>query len=116
MTTTFSPNTPVAADPNDDLTFVRCPTLTHTSMNGQTKGPSSILCDVPHYIQTAKSGRLFYAPAEKTYLKLNNKNKITLRQIFRNFRISPNFQNYNSFGGAPSNNNTIELRQNFRNL
>ena len=81
MTSTFAPNTPVDADPNDDLTFVRCPTLTHSSMNGQTKGPSSILCDVPHYIQTAKSGWVFYAPAEKTYLKLNNKDKITLNRL-----------------------------------
>ena len=53
MTSTFAPNTPVDADPNDDLTFVRCPTLTHSSMNGQTNGPSSILCDVPCYIHAA---------------------------------------------------------------
>ena len=65
----------------DAITFVRCKSLTQRSLNGDTASISSIICDVPRYIASASYGRLFYAPPEKTYLKLNNEAPITLSRL-----------------------------------
>eukprot|EP01051_Picozoa_sp_SAG22_P012333 SAG22_NODE_1272_length_4923_cov_3.681385_3_plen_585_part_00 len=78
---TFTPGSTAVTTVGDDLTFVRCSTLTQRSLNGETKSVSRIICDVPRYIQSAQYGRLFYTPPEKTYLKLHNKEPITLNQL-----------------------------------
>jgi hypothetical protein len=68
----------------NNITFVRCPTLTQRSLNGVSRSMSSILCDVPRYAGGSleqNSGRVFYVPAEKTYLKLNNTEPLTLNRV-----------------------------------
>ena len=71
----------VSKTAGDDVTFIRCPTLTQRSLNGDTKSLSSILCDVPRYTQNNTSGRVFYSPPEKTYLKLHNKEPLVLNRL-----------------------------------
>ena len=65
----------------DMITYVRCPTLTQKSLNGDTKSVSSIICDIPRYNTTQSYGRLYYSPSQKTYLKLHNKEKININRL-----------------------------------
>ena len=70
------------ANTGQSITFVRCPTLTQKSLNGETKSLSSIICDVPRYLLNGQTyGRLYYAPPEKTYLKLHNKEKFNINRL-----------------------------------
>ena len=62
--------------------FIRCPTLTHQSYNFGKGSMSKILYHLPQFDSTGRSvGALFYEPGEKTYLKLGNKEPITLNQL-----------------------------------
>jgi hypothetical protein len=65
----------------EDITFVRLNNLGQISHNGAMKGTSKIICDVPWYLPTSTSGRLWYAPPEKTYLSLGNSVDITLLRL-----------------------------------
>jgi hypothetical protein len=64
----------------EDITFVRLNNLGQISHNGAMKGVSKIICDVPGYLPTSSSGRLWYAPPEKTYTSLGN-HDITLSRL-----------------------------------
>ena len=82
---TFTPSNPETPTFNavagDMITYVRCPTLTQKSLNGDTKSISSIICDVPRYNTTQSYGRIYYSPSQKTYLKLHNKEKININRL-----------------------------------
>lgn len=67
---------------NSDTLFVRIPNLTQKSYNGAQSSLSKIVYQVPQFDnQGNESGPMYFAPGEKTYVKLNNANPITLNQI-----------------------------------
>eukprot|EP01047_Picozoa_sp_COSAG01_P063981 COSAG01_NODE_8387_length_2804_cov_118.059519_2_plen_584_part_00 len=70
------------ANTGQSITFVRLSSLTQKSLNGMTKSLSSIICDVPRYLLNGQTyGRLYYAPPEKTYLKLHNEEKFNINRL-----------------------------------
>ena len=81
----FEPTTPLTpqydALTGDTITFIRCPSLTQRSLNGDTKSLSSIICDIPRFIGNDSFGKTYYAPANKTYLKLHNKEKVFINRL-----------------------------------
>ena len=67
---------------NSDTLFVRIPNLTQKSYNGAQSSLSKIVYQVPQFDnQGNETGPMYFAPGEKTYVKLNNANPITLNQI-----------------------------------
>jgi hypothetical protein len=78
-TDTISPKLGIVK--GEDITFVRLNNLGQMSHNGAMKGVSKIICDVPRYLPTSTSGRMWYAPPEKTYLSLGNSADITLSRL-----------------------------------
>ena len=72
---TFTPTDTISPQESiikgEDITFMRLNNLGQISHNGAMKGVSNIICDVPRYLPTGTSGRLFYAPPEKTYMYLS---------------------------------------------
>lgn len=62
--------------------FIRCPTLTHQSLNMAKELPSKILYHIPRFSNSGKEfGNLFYEPHEKTYLKLMNTEELKLNEM-----------------------------------
>ena len=62
--------------------FVRVPNLEQTSYNGATNSISKILYHIPAFDTSGRnSGPLFHAPNEKTYVKLNNPERLTIPEI-----------------------------------
>ncbi len=62
--------------------FIRCPTLTHQSLNMAKELPSKILYHIPRFSNSGKEyGNLFYEPAEKTYLALKNTEELKLNEL-----------------------------------
>ena len=62
--------------------FIRCPTLTHQSLNMAKELPSKILYHIPRFSNSGKEyGNLFYEPHEKTYLALKNTEELKLNEI-----------------------------------
>jgi len=66
--------------------FVRVPNLEQISYNGATTGISKILYHVPAFDNAGRShGQLFHAPNERTYIKLNNTEKVVLPELDTDF-------------------------------
>lgn len=62
--------------------FIRCPTLTHQSLNMAKELPSKILYHIPRFSNSGKEyGNLFYEPHEKTYLALKNTEELKLNEL-----------------------------------
>ena len=62
--------------------FVRINDLPIESFNGATSSRSNILYHIPRFSNTGKQfGELFFPVPEKTYIKLNNTDKIMLNQL-----------------------------------
>jgi len=62
--------------------FVRCPTLTHQSLNMAKELPSKILYHIPRFSNTGKEyGNLFHEPTEKTYLALKNTEELRINDL-----------------------------------
>ena len=62
--------------------FVRVPNLEQISYNGGTNSISKILYHIPAFDTSGRnSGPLFHAPNEKTYVKLNNVERLTIPEI-----------------------------------
>ena len=62
--------------------FVRVNNLTFRSFNGATQSRSQILYHLPTFSNEGKQfGDLYYAPGEKTYIKLHNSHRETINQI-----------------------------------
>ena len=62
--------------------FVRVPNLEQTSYNGGTNSISKILYHIPAFDTSGRnSGPLFHAPNEKTYVKLNNVERLTIPEL-----------------------------------
>ena len=62
--------------------FVRVPNLEQTSYNGATNSISKILYHVPAFDNSGRSsGPLYHAPPEKTYIKLNNVERVLLNEL-----------------------------------
>ena len=62
--------------------FIRCPTLTHQSLNMAKELPSKILYHIPRFSNSGKEfGNLFYEPHEKTYLELKNTEELKLNEL-----------------------------------
>lgn len=67
---------------NSDTLFVRIPNLTQKSFNGAQSSLSKIVYQVPQFDnQGNESGPMYFAPGEKTYVKLNNAGPMNLNQI-----------------------------------
>lgn len=90
---TVTNSTQVVYDsPNDDANiptasadtslFVRCPSLTQTSQNFGKGSLSKIIYHCPQFSNSgADIGALFFQPAERVYLDLNNKETLNLNEI-----------------------------------
>ncbi len=62
--------------------FIRCPTLTHESLNMAKELPSKILYHIPRFSNSGREyGNLFFEPAEKTYMSLKNTEEIKLNEL-----------------------------------
>jgi len=62
--------------------FVRVNDLTIRSFNGATQSRSQILWHLPKFSNEGKQfGDLYFAPGEKTYIKLHNSHKETINQL-----------------------------------
>lgn len=62
--------------------FVRVPNLEQISYNGGTNSISKILYHIPAFDTSGRnSGPLFHAPNEKTYVKLNNVERLTIPEL-----------------------------------
>lgn len=62
--------------------FIRIPNLTHKSFNGGQSGLSKIVYQLPQFANGGNEyGSLYFEPGEKTYVKLNNPNKIILNML-----------------------------------
>ena len=62
--------------------FIRCPTLTHESLNMAKQLPSKILYSIPRFTNTSKEfGNLYFEPGEKTYLKLRNTEELNINEL-----------------------------------
>ena len=79
-TVTFiSPN---ELDKGATTSFIRIPTLTHQSFNGAQQSMSKIIYQVPEFSNDGRQyGNLYFAPGEKTYIDLNNPNKVMLNSL-----------------------------------
>ena len=65
--------------------FIRLNNFPIQSYNGQTTQPSKILYHIPRFDNSGTEfGALFFEPTERTYLKLNNSNKL----VINDFEIS----------------------------
>jgi hypothetical protein len=78
-TDTISPKESIVK--GEDITFVRLQNVGQISHNGAMEGISKIICDVPRYLPTSSSGRLWYAPPKKPYLRLGNSAEVTLSRL-----------------------------------
>ncbi len=75
----FSTSTPTLSS---HTCFIRCPTLTHQSLNMAKELPSKILYHIPRFSNSGKEyGNLFYEPHEKTYLELRNTEEIKINEL-----------------------------------
>tara|TARA_R110002020_G_scaffold335810_1_gene550968 strand:+ start:146 stop:2308 length:2163 start_codon:yes stop_codon:yes gene_type:complete len=62
--------------------FVRLPTLTHKSYNGAKSSVSKIVYQVPRFDNTGRMiGDLYFAPHEKTYVRLHNTEPFLLNNL-----------------------------------
>ena len=62
--------------------FVRLSNFPLQSYNGQTTQPSKILYHMPRFDNSGTEfGALFFEPPERTYLKLNNSNKLVINDF-----------------------------------
>jgi len=78
--TTFTPKTPPQTRSN--TLYVRLNNLPFTSFNGTTNSISKILYSIPPYDNSGNSvGIVYHAPPEKTYIKLNNPDRIMLNEL-----------------------------------
>lgn len=75
----YSTSTPIFAS---GTAFIRCPTLTHQSLNMAKELPSKILYHIPRFSNSGREyGNLFFEPAEKTYLALKNTEELKLNEL-----------------------------------
>ena len=75
-----SANIPTASA--DSSLFVRCPTLTQTSQNFGKGSMSKIIYHCPQFSNSGTDiGALFFQPAERVYIDLNNKETLNLNEI-----------------------------------
>lgn len=75
----FSTEVPVLSS---STAFVRCPTLTHQSLNMAKELPSKILYHIPRFTASGKEyGNLFHEPGEKTYLALKNTEELRINDL-----------------------------------
>lgn len=75
----FSTTTPTLSS---HTCFIRCPTLTHQSLNMAKELPSKILYHIPRFSNSGKEfGNLFYEPGEKTYLALKNSEELKINEL-----------------------------------
>ena len=66
--------------------FVRVPNLEQTSYNGATNSISKILYHIPAFDTSGRqAGPMFHAPNEKTYVKLNNVERLTIPELSIDF-------------------------------
>jgi len=70
---------------SDEVLHVRVSALNVRSYNGVQSGISKILYTLPRFSDGKSSGRLHITPPEKTYLKLNNSNKLHMNDIHVEF-------------------------------
>ncbi len=62
--------------------FVRLDNFNSETYNGANQQPSRILYHLPRFSNTGEdSGALFFEPAEKTYIKLNNLNELNINDF-----------------------------------
>jgi hypothetical protein len=63
--------------------FVRVPNLTHRTFNTATNGISKILYHLPRFTNNGESSgnALYFEPAEKTFISLNNPDDITINEF-----------------------------------
>ena len=66
----------------DTSLFVRCPSLTQTSQNFGKGSLSKIIYHCPQFSNSGTDiGALFFQPAERVYIDLNNKETLNLNEI-----------------------------------
>lgn len=81
-TNTVTFNAPNQLDKGATTSFIRIPTLTHQSFNGAQQSMSKIVYQVPEFSNDGRQyGNLYFAPGEKTYIDLNNPNKMILNSL-----------------------------------
>ncbi len=62
--------------------FIRCPTLTHQSLNMAKQLPSKIMYQIPRFSNSGKEyGNLYFEASEKTYLDLHNTNEMNINEL-----------------------------------
>eukprot|EP01048_Picozoa_sp_COSAG05_P015865 COSAG05_NODE_1966_length_3771_cov_6.559368_4_plen_564_part_00 len=70
---------------SDEVLHVRVSALNVRSYNGVQSGISKILYTLPRFSDGRSSGRLHITPHEKTYMQLNNTNKLHMNDIHVEF-------------------------------